>query len=221
MILSSDEIVKRIQQGDLVFTPALDRFQVQAHSIDLRLGFSFLIPASWELTDEGRVALRTDHLDFENQGTRFTLIELEEGQFFDMLPGEYVGVSTLEKIKLPPDIMAVLYPRSSVNRRGLSVDLTGIVDAGFEGNLLIPVRNNTQYQVIRMYPGERFCQIVFEEIRGVAHVRQSRWHNKDIMVTIQRERSQDEVNYVRTGRISQLKRDCALDTLEKGQADGG
>ncbi len=221
MILSSEEIVERIRQGDLVFTPGLDRFQVQAHSIDLRLGFSFLIPASWELTEKGRVALRTDHLDFENQSSRFTLIELEEGQFFDMLPGEYVGVSTLEKIKLPPDLMAVLYPRSSVNRRGLSVDLTGIVDAGFEGNLLIPVRNNTQYQVIRMYPGERFCQIVLEEIRGEPHVRQSRWHNKDIMVTIQRERSQDEVNYVRTGKISQLKRDCALDMLEEGRADGG
>ncbi len=221
MILSSEEIIKRIRQGDLVFTPELDRFQVQAHSIDLRLGFSFLIADSWELTDQGRVALRTDHLDFETQGSRFTLVELEEGQFFDMLPGEYVGVSTLEKIKLPPDLMAVLYPRSSVNRRGLSVDLTGIVDAGFEGNLLIPVRNNTQYQVIRMYPGERFCQIVLEEIRGRPQLRQSRWHNKDIMVTIQRERSQDEVEYVRTGKISQLKRDCALDLGEGTKADGG
>jgi dCTP deaminase len=214
MILSSQEIVRRVKQGDLVFTPALDQFQIQAHSIDLRLGFSFLIPASWELTSLGRVALRTDHLDFENQSSRFTLIELEEGQFFDILPGEYVGVSTLEKIKLPPDIMAVLYPRSSVNRRGLSIDLTGIVDAGFEGNLLIPVRNNTQYQVIRMYPGERFCQVVFEEIQGIPSVRQSRWHNKDIMVTIQKERSTQETDYVRTGKISQLKQDCALATKE-------
>jgi dCTP deaminase len=212
MILSSQEIIRRIRQDDLVFTPALDEFQLQAHSIDLRLGFSFLIPASWELSSEGRVALRTDHLDFENQSSRFTLIELEEGQFFDILPGEYVGVSTLEKIKLPPDIMAVLYPRSSVNRRGLSIDLTGIVDAGFEGNLLIPVRNNTQYQVIRMYPGERFCQVVFEEIQGIPSVRQSRWHNKDIVVTIQKERSTQETEYVRMGKISQLKRDCALVT---------
>ncbi len=212
MILSSQEIVRRINQGDLVFNPGLDQFQLQAHSVDLRLGFSFLIPASWELTAQGRVALRTDHLDFENQSSRFTVIELEEGQFFDILPGEYVGVSTLEKIKLPSDIMAVLYPRSSVNRRGLSIDLTGIVDAGFEGNLLIPVRNNTQYQVIRMYPGERFCQVVFEEIEGIPMVRQSRWHNKDIVVTIQKERSTQETEYVRTGKISQLKRDCALQT---------
>jgi dCTP deaminase len=215
MILSSSEIVARMRRGDLAFSPQLDRFQIQAHSIDLRLGFSFLLPASWEITAKGRVALRTDHLDFENQTTRFTLIELEEGQFFDILPGEYVGVSTLEKIRLPADLMAVLYPRSSVNRRGLSVDLTGIVDAGYEGNLMIPVRNNTQYQVIRMYPGERFCQLVFEEIKGLPQLQESRWQNKDIVVTIQQERSQSEMAFVREGRITQLKQQFAL-TFDDG-----
>jgi dCTP deaminase len=206
MILSSDQILARIEGGDLCFTPMIDRFQVQQHSVDLRLGFTFLIPKAWEMTNEGRVAVRIDHLDHDRRTERHFLIELEEGQFFDILPGEYVAVSTLEKIKVPGDLMGVLYPRSSVNRRGLSIDLTGIVDAGFEGNLLIPVRNNTQHQVIRLYPGERFCQITFEEIGGKPEIQQSRWHNKDVIVTIQEERNPSEMEYVRKGDIRTLKR---------------
>jgi dCTP deaminase len=210
MILTSQEILDRMSKKELVFTPQIDQFQIQQHSVDLRLGFSFLIPKAWEITNEGRVAVKTDHLDFDHKSMRHTLVELEEGQFFDILPGEYVAVTTLEKIKLPDDLMAILYPRSSVNRRGLSIDLTGVVDAGYEGNLLIPVRNNTQSQVIRMYPGERICQVVFEEINGSVDVKQSRWQNTDVIVTVKEERSSIEMEYVRKGNISGLKKDFLL-----------
>lgn len=210
MILTSQEILDRMNKKDLIFTPQIDQFQIQQHSVDLRLGFSFLIPKAWEITNEGRVAVKTDHLDLNHKSMRHTLVELEEGQFFDILPGEYVAVTTLEKIKLPDDLMAILYPRSSVNRRGLSIDLTGVVDAGYEGNLLIPVRNNTQSQVIRMYPGERICQVVFEEINGSVDVKQSRWQNSDVIVTIKEERSSIEMEYVRNGNISGLKKDFLL-----------
>jgi dCTP deaminase len=210
MILTSQEILERISKNELAFTPRIDQFQIQQHSVDLRLGFSFLIPKAWEITNEGRVAVKTDHLDFDHKSMRHSLVELEEGQFFDILPGEYVAVTTLEKIKLPNDLMAILYPRSSVNRRGLSIDLTGVVDAGYEGNLLIPVRNNTQSQVIRMYPGERICQVVFEEINGAVDVQLSRWQNSDVIVTIKEERSTIEMEYVRKGNISGLKKDFQL-----------
>jgi dCTP deaminase len=210
MILTSQEILERIKKGELAFSPQIDQFQIQQHSVDLRLGFSFLIPKAWEITNEGRVALKTDHLDMDHKSMRHTLVELEEGQFFDILPGEYVAVTTLEKIKLPDDLMAILYPRSSVNRRGLSIDLTGIVDAGYEGNLLIPVRNNTQSQVIRMYPGERICQVVFEEINGGVVVKESRWQNADVIVTVKEERSTLEMEYVRKGNITGLKKDFQL-----------
>ncbi len=211
MILTSQQIMDRINKKELVFSPQIDQFQIQQHSVDLRLGFSFLLPKAWDLTNEGRVAVRTDHLDVEHKTMRHTLVELEEGQVFDILPGEYVAVTTLEKIKLPDDLMAILYPRSSVNRRGLSIDLTGVVDAGYEGNLLIPVRNNTQSQVIRMYPGERICQVVFEEISEAVQVKQSRWQNSDVIVTIKEERSTSEMDFVRKGNITGLKKEFPLE----------
>jgi dCTP deaminase len=206
-ILTKDQILKRIQTADLKFKPALDVFQLQAHAVDLRLGYTFLIPKKWHLTKAGREALNINYFD-KNRPAYFDIIELEEGQVFDLLPGEYVLVSTLESITLPRDIMAVLYPRSSTNRKGLSVDLTGIVDSGYEGQLAIPITNNTDSQVIKLYPGERFCQLVFEQLDQAVDARQSRYHHKDIIEGfIAKHLSKDntEINLIRKGEIKKLK----------------
>ena len=179
-IITIEQLKERLQKEEISFTPALDVFQVHAHSIDLRLGYTFLVPKRWQMTNNGREALLIDH-NTQESPQHFDVIELEKGQHFDLLPGEYVSVSTLESVKVPDDLMAVLYPRSSTNRRGLSVDLTGIVDAGYEGQLMIPVRNNTTSHTIRIYPGERFCQIVFENLQEKVTPRKSRYHKKDII----------------------------------------
>lgn len=202
-ILTKTQIIERIASENLTFTPALDSFQLQAHSVDLRLGFTFLIPKIWKLTAKGREAIALSPL--EQQGSdHFDVIELEQGQYFDLLPQEYVLVSTLESIKIPDDIMSILYPRSSTNRKGLSVDLTGIIDAGYEGRLTLPVRNNTRAQTIRLYPGERFCQVVFEELTNPVETKKSRHHQRDIVEGLAKENI-NEVDLLITGDIKKLK----------------
>ena len=204
-VLTRDEILERVKAGDIVISPGLDSFQVQAHAIDLRMGFTFLVPKSWHLTERGREAYTIDPLR-DHGPEYFDVVELEQGQTFDLLPQEYVLVSTFETIKLPQDIMAVLYPRSSVNRKGLSVDLTGIIDAGYEGPLTLPIRNNTRSQVIRLHPGERICQVVFEELKHAIPSRKSRWHQKDVVDKGKKEKSA-EMKLVFSGDIRKLKRD--------------
>ena len=106
------------------------------------------------------------------------------------------------------DLMCILYPRSSVNRRGLSIDLTGITDAGYDGQLVVPARNNTLGQVIRVYPGERFCQVVFEELSSdVPGPRKSRYHKADVIRGFAKEQSGTEVELVMKGEIKKLKAD--------------
>lgn len=211
-ILTKKQILERVSKGNIAFKPGLDQFQVQAHAIDMRLGYTFLIPKAWHMTARGREALKIDHLD-KNRPDYFDVIELEQGQFFELLPGEYVLASTLESVKIPNDLMAILYPRSSTNRKGLSVDLTGIVDSGYEGQLVIPVRNNTTSQVVKLYPGERFCQLVFEKLDEEAESEKSRYHMKDIVEgfikTKEEKKKQDneEIKYVSEGRIRELKND--------------
>lgn len=207
-IITKRQILEKIKKGDIGFSPALDTFQLQAHAIDMRLGFTFLLPKMWQMTKEGREAITLDHFD-KNRPPYFEVIELEQGQHFDLLPNEYILASTLEKIKIPLDLMAVLYPRSSTNRKGLSVDLTGIVDSGYEGQLTIPIRNNTSSQTVRLYPGERFCQIVFESLdEAVEDARKSRYHKKDIIegfVRKQDEKDDVEIALIQSGDIKKLK----------------
>lgn len=104
-ILVREDIEERMARGNLVFTPELDAFQLQAHTIDLRLGFTFLVPRLWQVTERGRVALVFDPL--EGGHAHFDPVELEPGQYFEMLPGERVLVSTLERITMPNDISAM------------------------------------------------------------------------------------------------------------------
>lgn len=201
-VLNKHEIIERIERGEIAFKPEIDAFQLQGHSIDLRLGFTFMIPKTWHMTPQGREAFDITHFNKPNHKF-FDIIELEQGQYFDLLPHEYILVSTLEKIKIPPDIMAVLYPRSSTNRKGMSLDLTGIIDAGYEGQLIMPIRNNTHSQTVRLFPGERLCQVVFEELnKTVEH--KSKYHNRDIIDGIQTEKT-DEVDFILSGKIKELK----------------
>lgn len=202
-ILTKKEILGRVAKKEIGFTPNLDLFQLQDHAVDLRLGFSFLIPKIWHLTERGRESL--DILNFDKVNAEyFEVVELEQGQYFDLLPNEYVLVSTLESVKVPNDLMAVLYPRSSTNRKGLSLDLTGIIDSGYEGQLTLPIRNNTHSQIVRLYPGERLCQIVFEELTEPVVPRKSKYHKRDIIDGIKKEKAV-ESRLILKGDIKKLK----------------
>jgi len=209
-VLTKEDILAYVKEGKIAFDPILDTFQLQAHSVDLRLGFTFLVPKSWHVTKAGRESLHIDYFSPDRK-EYFDVVELEQGQFFDLLPGEHVLVSSLESLKVPDDLMAVMYPRSSTNRKGISVDLTGIIDSGYEGQLVIPVRNNTQYQTVRLYPGERFCQVVFEKLAHDVNARKSRYHQRDIIdgvdVDSLQEERDTEIKLITKGDIKQLKVD--------------
>lgn len=207
-VLTKSDILGYIAAKKIGFKPALDAFQLQAHSVDLRLGFTFLIPKSWHITKAGREQLHMDYYAPERP-EYFDIVELEQGQYFDLLPGEHILVSSLETISVPEDLMAVMYPRSSTNRKGISVDLTGIIDSGYEGQLVIPIRNNTNSQTVRLYPGERFCQVVFEHLGESVEPRKSRYHRRDIIEgvdvdSLDQER-QTEIGLIMSGDIKKLK----------------
>lgn len=202
-VLTKAKILESIKAGGIGFTPNLDTFQLQDHAVDLRLGFTFLVPKVWHLTSKGRESLDLMHFDKTNS-EYFDVVELEESQYFDLLPQEFVIASTFEKIKVPNELMAVIYPRSSTNRKGLSLDLTGIIDSGYEGQLTLPMRNNTRSQVVRLYPGERICQVVFEHLSESVNARKSKYHQKDIIDGIGREK-EEEAKLILSGKIKELK----------------
>ena len=212
MILTRSQIQERIKSGQVAFSPALDAFQDQPHAVDLRLGTHFYLPQIWKQSPRGReiITVDTNHADQEN----FTRLELELGQYFELAPGETVIASTYERLSLRDDhLMGVLYPRSSLTRRGLSLDLTGIVDAHYEGHLMIPVLNKTTTQIIRLYPGERLCQLVLQQLSAPLSsaeaqrhgVEKAKYQGADAVQLEGRPDSTEEQSLIAQGKLESLK----------------
>ena len=167
-----------ISDGLLSFEPSLDAFQVQPHAVDLRLGNIFYVPQTWTMTKHGRTIFNINYAKNLPE-EHWQKVELTKGQYFEIAPGEMVLATTLEKVVLnAPNVMGVLYPRSSVNRRGLSVDMTGIIDVRYQGTLMIPIVNNTSAQIITVYPGERICQVVFERVEEEISEEEAMMHGR-------------------------------------------
>lgn len=213
MILTRHEIRELIANQKLVFEPSLDVWQNQPHAVDLRLGMVFYLPKIWKMTEGGREVLTVDVT--ETAGDNFEKIELTPGQYFDLAPGESVIASTLERVEFrAPDLMGVLYPRSSINRRGLSVDLTGIIDTFYSGHLMIPILNKTTSQVIRIYPGERICQVLFHRLEKALTQEEALIHGKvaakysdcDGHNLVSKKDGDEELQLIKAGKLEALKK---------------
>ncbi len=164
-IITRREILEAVKRGEIRFTPELDQFQLQPHAVDLRLGYKFLIPKNWTMDEKGRRALKISIDDPSVYQGQFDEVYLKPGQYFELLPNEFVIGMSLERIEMnAPKLMALLFPRTSTNRRGIDLSLSGIIDTGYNGHLIFPMKNEAGDQVLRIYPGERVCQVIFQEL---------------------------------------------------------
>lgn len=217
-ILSKSEILAAIKEKKVNFTPEIDKFQIQPNSLDLRVGWSFYIPEKWKYTEEGRVMIRPDYLHHDQNANNFRLIKLKPGQYFEFLPNEFIIVSSLEKIELNSDnLIALLYPRSSMIRRGLVIE-SGVVDLHYKGSLMIPIFNGTS-QPLRLYPGERIYQLVFHTLNGntsneeaqIHGVSKAKYHESTAHNLESRTDSDDELAFIKSGNLEDIKKKYQLD----------
>jgi len=77
-------------------------------------------------------------------------------------PGASFLISTREFLRMPPDVTAQLWIRSSYARRGLLLAF-GKVEAGFQGELTVGGVNSSP-EAVTLPIGDRFCQIAFERL---------------------------------------------------------
>ena len=218
-ILTKKEIIENIKEKKVGFDPAIDQHQLQPHAVDLRLGFVFHIPKKWDMSKEGRVAVSFDYTDNKAKQDNFELIKLRSGQYFEILPKEFIIASSLEKIILKHDsLMARLDARSSFLRRGLSMS-SGVIDVGYEGTLTFPIMNNTDSQIIKLYPGERICHLVFEELKSDLSqkeaqkhgVNSAKYHQATAYGLESRFDKASEINFIKKGQIDKLKSKFKID----------
>jgi len=211
-ILTKKEILDRMKKEEVVFNPAIDLNQLQPNSIDLRIGWSFYIPHTWKYNEKGRIAIKADYFDYQNMEEYFKLLKLKPGQFFEILPNEFIIISTLENISLNcGDLAAVLYPRSSAIRRGLQIQ-TGLVDCRYNGQLTIPLVNQSNH-IIRVYPGERICQLQFYTLSSGLDEDEAKMHGAKEAKYVgstpygleAKADPHDEIDLIKQGKIEELK----------------
>ena len=77
----------------------------------------------------------------------------------------WFAISTKEFVKMGPQITSQLWIRSSYARKGVMASF-GKVDAGFHGTLTISCFNSND-EPLKIPIGDRFCQIVFENMESV------------------------------------------------------
>ena len=155
-ILSDETLLKYIEEERIGIDPYPEKSQLQPCSIDLRLGNEFKqFIKGFEIIDT------VGHTDIEEL---MTSNDVHDDSHMIIAPHSFVLATTKEYIKVPDDLVARVEGRSSLGRLGLTMHVTaGFIDSGFEGNITLEIANLSDKAII-LYPNQRVCQIVFEEL---------------------------------------------------------
>src|SRR5258708_371115 len=162
MILSDRDIKKALNSGRIKITPTPDfKTQLGSCSVDLRLGNVFRV-----IEHSKNAYLDQEKKDYTNEITRE--IKVKNGDKFIMQPGDFVLAVTLEKVKIPNDLMGRLEGRSSLGRLGIVVHSTAsIFDPGWDGKCVLEL-GNLGRMAVSLTPGMRICAMTFEELTSSA-----------------------------------------------------
>jgi dCTP deaminase len=149
--------------GSLFLDPLLTKEQVGAVSVDLRLGYDFLVSV---LTR--RPAIEPHPMD--NQKKRGIHSYFQEtrrrlGERFVLYPHQVVLSTTVEYLSLPIDIYADISTRSSYARLGIGIST--MMQPGWRGAVPLEIFNhgNTPVEVVA---GSCICQARFYKIDNQA-----------------------------------------------------
>ena len=162
MILSDADILRRLEEGDLVVEPLDDPdIQIQPASVDLRLGRKFL--------EFQHANIPCIHPNSENEVDEYVEeTVVDEGDEFILHPGDFVLGTTHERVAIPDDLIAHVEGRSSLGRLAIVVHATaGLADPGFQGHITLEL-SNLGTAPVALTPGMRISQLTFTELKTPA-----------------------------------------------------
>ena len=158
-ILSKQEILKQIEEGRIEITP-FERDNVGPTSIDLTLGTKFRV-----FKKVRKIFHVKEDLNYQEVTE---VVEVKNGDYLLLMPGELVHGITKEKIKLSEDLAVWIEGRSRFARIGLMIHVTaGLVQPCCNNKQVLEISNMSPMP-IALYPGTRICQIILEKIEGTA-----------------------------------------------------
>jgi len=160
-VVLSDRTIRRLLAEGAIEIDPLDENLIQPSSVDVRVDRLFRVFRN----------SRYPYIDVKQAQEDLTeLVEVEEDQAFILHPGEFVLGSTLERIRLPDDLVARLEGKSSLGRLGLLIHSTaGFIDPGWDGHVTLELSNVANLP-ITIYYGMKIGQISFVQLSEPAEV---------------------------------------------------
>lgn len=163
MILGRDRLIGRLSKPtedrkSLVITPlTCPGKSLSSDSVDLRLGTSFILSRSDRLA--ANIPGHAERYEYQRP------VHVPLGRYL-VLPGhQTVLASTLEFMKLPYDLAAMVLTKSSWARTFVSVENAPWVHPCYRGCLTLEVANMSE-TALTLYPGLRVAQLVFMDVSG-------------------------------------------------------
>jgi dCTP deaminase len=154
VVLADRTIRTLLDQGRIEIDP-YDPSLLQPSSVDVRVDRYFRVFHN----------ARYPFIDVrEPQEDLTELVEVEDGSPFILHPGEFVLGSTLERVRLPDDLVARLEGKSSLGRLGLLIHSTaGFIDPGWDGHVTLELSNVANLP-ITIYYGMKIGQLSFVQL---------------------------------------------------------
>ena len=158
VVLSDRTIRELLGEGRIVLDP-YEESLLQPSSVDVRVDRWFRVFRN----------SRYPFIDVKTEQEELTeLVEIDEETPFILHPGEFVLGSTLERVRLPDDLVARLEGKSSLGRLGLLIHSTaGFIDPGWDGHVTLELSNVANLP-ITIYHGMKIGQLSFVQLSTAA-----------------------------------------------------
>lgn len=173
-VLTGKEIIRQVKNSNIQVTPYLEE-NVGANSLDLRLGKVLVTHVDLNTSKgmPGYVAAEQVVLDTKKEDKVFRTEIPDEGII--LKPGIMYLASTMEEI-FTDKYVPFVDGRSSFARKGAQVHITaGVCEIGFRGTVTLEIK--VTYP-IRVYPGDRVCQVYYHTIEGEASLYRGRYQGQ-------------------------------------------
>lgn len=156
--LTKIDLQEAINKKELTIVPLLDESQIGEISVDLRVGTDFL---ALHQGREAYIDTTEDIIEKRPIKSHFTETRRKIGESFLLHPLQPILFSTIEYLKLPSNVYAILSLRSSYSRLGLTIST--IVQPGYCGCVSVEIVNSGNTP-IKIMVGARFIQARFVRI---------------------------------------------------------
>ena len=172
MYLADVTIKKYLHEGKIEISPKIKDEDIRPIGIRLHLAKKILIPTP-------------GHVDLlQPVDLNYSEVNLEEEDFV-LEPNGFILGSTVEKIRMAPDIMGFLDGRSTIARLGLTVHVTaGVIDGKHDvaGTITLEIKNLGVHSV-RLRENDAIGQLIFATLgEDIQQQSQSQYIGQDGVV---------------------------------------